>query len=113
MRNSASRGRRKHQAQDGRTPKRQPFSSLVPTTNASHPGMDVVHYEDGIRRRIGSKAAGVLAVLLAAAILGRSLGVAGAPAGALAALVDLLEFVLQPSQPSPQLGDLRLEFGVF
>jgi hypothetical protein len=55
----------------------------------------------------------VSAVLLAAAIRARRFQVGALVAGAFPALADLLEFVLQLRQATPQFGVLRLQFGIF
>ncbi len=71
--------------------------------------IDGMFDEDRTGGRLGSDTAGMLAVLLAAAVAARRLRAAAVPAGTLAALPDLLKFVLQPP---PQCGVVRLQFGV-
>ncbi len=75
-------------------------------------GMDLVFDERGVRRGFGTHRAGVLAVLPAAAV-GGGAGLGGTLGGrALAALLDLLQLVLQLGHASLQVGVLRLELGV-
>ena len=72
-------------------------------------GMDIVFDEHRTRWRVGPNNARMLPVLLAAAV-GRGWALRFARAArALAALQDLLEFMLQLSQTAPQVGVFRLE----
>jgi hypothetical protein len=75
-------------------------------------GMDLVLDERGIRGWFGAEDPGVLAMLPAAAVGGRT-GLRGPlRLGALAPLVDLLQLVLHLGQAPLQLSVLRLEVGV-
>src|SRR5260370_31563519 len=80
---------------------------IVRTAMATVLGTNIMLDEHGIGRRLGSKAAGVFAVLLAAAVRAGTVPGTAVAARTLAALMDLLEFVLQQRQPSPQSGGFR------
>jgi hypothetical protein len=62
-------------------------------------------------RGLGPKAAGVLAMSLAPAVGARVLRLVAAMGGALAALTDVLQWVLDLGQPAAQVGVLRLQVG--
>ena len=74
-------------------------------------GTDIVFDEGGAGRGLGPKAAGVLTMSLAAAVGSRAVGLVAAPRGALAALMDGLQLVLDLRQPAAQVGVLRLQVG--
>jgi hypothetical protein len=70
---------------------------------------DVVFEKDGAGRRLRPKATGVPAMLLAAAVGTRAVGLVAAMGGAFAALTDALQLVLDLRQPAAQVGILRLQ----
>jgi len=74
-------------------------------------GADVVFDEDGAGRGLGPKASGVLAMFLAPAVGARALRFVAATGCAFAALTDVLELVLDLSQPAAQVRVLRLQVG--
>ena len=72
-------------------------------------GTDVVFDEDGAGRRLGPKGSGVPAMLLAAAIGARAVGLVAAVGRAPAAPPDVLELVLDLGQLAAQVRVLRLQ----
>jgi hypothetical protein len=84
---------------------------VVAATMAALLGMDIVFDEGRTRRRVGPNNARMSPVLLAAAVR-RGCALRLARAGcALAALPDLLEFVLQLPQTASQVSVFRLQRG--
>src|SRR4051812_48610409 len=67
-------------------------------------GMHVVFDEGGVRRRLGPKGAGMLAMLFEPAIIGSALAWRPAIALSLAALQELLHLMFQLRDPLAQLG---------
>lgn len=72
-------------------------------------GMHVVFDERGFRRRLGPKHAGVLAMFLSPAVVGRARAGLGLLLGPLATLEKCLKLVFELRNPPPQLGVLRLK----
>ena len=74
-------------------------------------GADVVFDEDGAGRGLGSKASGVLAMVLTSAVGARAVGFVAAVGWAFATLTDVLQLVLDLGQPAAQIRILRLQVG--
>ena len=73
--------------------------------------MDVVVDEVSVGWGLRAKAAGVFTMFLAAMVRTGTLRVIAAGAWSFAALADLLKFVLQLRQPTPQFRVLRFQLG--
>ena len=84
---------------------------ILPAAMATLLGMNIVLDKQGIRGRFGSKKAWVLAMLLTAPVFARTLAAIRAAGRALAALVDLLQLMLQARQAAPQFLVLSLQRG--
>jgi hypothetical protein len=74
------------------------------------PGMNVVLEEGGVGGRLRSKDAGMLAMLLAAVIVGSAVPGRAFGLGAFAALQEGLDLMLQLRDPLAQLGIFGFEF---
>ena len=74
-------------------------------------GTDIMFNEGGAGRGLGSEGAGVPAVFLASAVGARSRDLVAAREGALTALPDVLQLVLDQRQSPAQVGVLRLQVG--
>jgi len=74
-------------------------------------GMNVVFDEDGPRRRVGTKDAGMGAMFLPPPIVGGSLPRLALPFGSFASLEKGLDLMFKLGNAPPQLGVLRFEFG--
>ncbi len=72
--------------------------------------MNVVFDEDGPRRRLGTKDAGVLAMFLPPPVLGRPLPRRALLLGSFAALEKGLHLLFELRNPPTQLGVFRFEF---
>jgi hypothetical protein len=73
-------------------------------------GMNVVLDEPGVRGRFRSEGAGMLAMLLPAAVVGRTLPRRAFGLGSLAALQEGLDLMLELRNPLAQLGIFGFEF---
>jgi hypothetical protein len=73
-------------------------------------GMYVVFDEDRIRRRLGAKDAGMLAMFLPPSVIGRTLAGFALVFGPFAALEKGLDLMFKLGDPLPQLGVLGFEF---
>jgi hypothetical protein len=74
-------------------------------------GMNVVFDEDGPRRRIGTKDAGMDAMFLSPPIIGSSLTRLALTLGSFTSLQKGLDLMFELRNAPPQLGVLRFEFG--
>jgi len=83
---------------------------IVAAAMAALLGMNVVFDEAGVRRRFGPKRAWMLAMFLAAAVVGRTLAWRRVFLLAFASLQELLHLMLQLRDPLAQLGVFRFEF---